>query len=148
MRHPNIVKRAVIDSVVIYSPEAYIQQWMEQELVETGVSIQIAKRVEGVLAALITDPPPRPQVLVVDVDATKLAQLSRLVDIRCAGWRGRIIGIGDRRVDLLLDHRISAPFRTGDLRAALLDRLPLRGPTAHQHRTQKVAISSLRDHLG
>jgi len=148
MRHPNTILRQALSSVLIYSPEAYIQQWMEHDLLETGLPIQCAKRFDGVLAALVTDPPPRPQVLVIDIDAPKLAEIARLVDVRCAGWRGKIIGVGERRVDLLLDQRIEPPFRTGDLRAALLDRLPVRGKTVHQHRTRPIDISSLRDQLG
>lgn len=148
MRHPNTIMRQVLSTVLIYSPEAYIQQWMEHELLETGLPIQVAKRIDGVLAALVTDPPPRPQVLIIDVDGPRLNEIARLVDVRCAGWRGKIIGIGERRVDLLLDQRIEPPFRTGDLRAALLDRLPVRGKTVHQHRTQRIGLASLRDQLG
>lgn len=148
MRHPNVIARPYIQTVVIYSPAAYMLQWMEQELAETGVGIQVAKKLDHVLAALIDDPPPRPQVLVVDIDSTRAVDLAQLATVRTGGWRGRLIGLGERVTDLRLDHQVAPPFRTGDLRAVLRDRLPARGSTPHQHRTQRVAISSLRDLLG
>lgn len=148
MRHPNIIARPFCDSVLIYSADAYIRQWMERELAETGVGIQVANKLDHVLAALIDDPPPRPQTLVIDIDTTRRIELARLAPAVAGTWRGRLIGIGERFVDLPLDHQIAPPYRTGDLRAVLRDRLPARGSTPHQHRTQRVAISSLRDLLG
>jgi hypothetical protein len=148
MWHPNIVPFPTVRSVLIYSPEAYLRQWMEVELVETGATVQVAKSMDGVLAALIYDPPPRPQVLVIDVDCTRAAELARLEGVYAGGWRGRVIGIGDMEIEMRLDHHLVPPYRTGDLRAFLRNRLPARGSTPHQHRTQRIAISSLRDHLG
>ena len=148
MRHPNVIERPYVHSVLIYSPEAYMLQWMEQELAETGVGIQVAKKLDHVLAALIHDPPPRPQVLVVDIDSTRSVELAQIAEIRAGGWRGRLVGLGARFTELRLDHQLAPPFRTGDLRAVLRDRLPARGSTPHQHRTQRVAISSMRDLLG
>jgi hypothetical protein len=48
----------------------------------------------NVVAALTRDPPPRPDVLVIDFDAIAPVDLVELHAIRPGGWCGRMIGVG------------------------------------------------------
>jgi len=56
---------------LIFAPEATRAAWIEGELSRAPISItiQIGRRVRTVVSALVRDPPPRPQVLIVDFDA-------------------------------------------------------------------------------
>jgi hypothetical protein len=140
----HVIKRRAARSVLVYAPSSFMSGWIEHELVETGLLVQCAPRMQHVIAALCDDPPPPPDVLVIDIDALRNAELERLEQARRRGWRGLMIGVGARME--VVDRCVAPPFRTGDLRFMLRDVLPNRGPTVHQHRTQRVSL--LRDHVG
>ena len=79
---------------LIFAPDRARASWIEGELVRAPVTIQVARRVRTVVAALIKDPPPRPQLLIVDFDSISPAELLELHAIRHEGWDGRLIGVG------------------------------------------------------
>lgn len=79
---------------LIFAPERTRATWIESELSRAPVTIQVARRVRTVVAALIKDPPPRPQLLIVDFDSISPAELLELHTVRHEGWDGRMIGIG------------------------------------------------------
>jgi hypothetical protein len=122
---------------MIYAPEPSRAAWIESELARapTTVTIQVGRRVRTIVAALVRDPPPRPQVLIVDFDAIKAAELLELHAIRREGWAGRLIALGlvppSLRASLAIDHVITAPF----LRDSLLDCV-----AGTRHATQTVPM--------
>lgn len=80
--------------VIVYSPiEAHVQ-WAEAEAARAGAVIQLARTVGQVVAALVDDPPPRPQILVIDLDALSPGELMQLHQVREQGWCGVIVALG------------------------------------------------------
>ena len=80
--------------VLIFAPDPTRATWIEGELARAPVTIQVARRVRTVVAALLKDPPPRPQLLIVDFDAVSPPELFELHAVRHEGWEGRMIGLG------------------------------------------------------
>jgi hypothetical protein len=115
---------------LIYSPDE--QRVAAVEAALDGLVLLVGRSVRGVVEALIDDPPPRPQVLVVDIDLLSAGELFELHAVRDGGWCGTIITLGDvpnalRRslgVDVALDHA----FRAAALREAITN-LPFDAPT-------------------
>jgi hypothetical protein len=110
---------------LIYAPDPDRAAWIESELARTAstVTIQVGRRVRTIISALVKDPPPRPQLLIVDFDALTSGELRELHAIREGGWHGRLIGLGaippGLRASLAVDHVLTAPF----IRDSLLDRV-------------------------
>jgi hypothetical protein len=106
---------------LIFAREATRAGWIEGELLHAQVTIQIARRVRTVVAALTKDPPPRPELLIVDFDAVSPGELFELHAIRHDGWLGRLIGLGnvpdELRASLGIDEVFGAPL----VRDSLLD---------------------------
>lgn len=108
---------------LIYAPDPSRAAWIESELARAPitVTIQVGRRVRTIVSALVKDPPPRPQVLIIDIDAIAPRELLELHAIREAGWSGRLIALGavppSLRASLAVDHVIAAPF----IRDSLLD---------------------------
>lgn len=118
---------------LIFAPEPNRARWVEDELTQASpqmleaneprpkITIQLGRRVRTVVYALTKDPPPRPQVLIVDFDAISAGELFELHAIRHDGWTGRLIGLGDVPPELItsleVDHVLAAPF----VRDTLLD---------------------------
>jgi len=59
-----------------------------------GLMLTVALGTHSLIAALTLDPPPRPQVLVIDVASISSAELQELHSLRDNGWFGTIIAIG------------------------------------------------------
>jgi hypothetical protein len=101
--------------VLVFAPEKARAAWIEGELARLTVTIQAARRVRTAVAALIKDPPPRPQLLIVDFDAVSAAELLELHAIRDAGWAGPVIGLGsvpiELRMSLGVGHVVGALVR-------------------------------------
>ncbi len=99
--------------------------WIEKELGRANAVMQIGRHVEHVVSALIEDPPPRPQVLVVDFDAIKPIELLQLHSVREHGWCGRIIGLGvvppALRASLGIERVLNTPFDADRLRDAVAE---------------------------
>jgi len=106
---------------LVYAPEATRAAWIERELTHPSITIQVGRRVRAVVIALLQDPPPRPQILIIDFDAVTPAELLELHEIREDGWFGRLIGLGhvspELRRSLGIDHVFAAPL----VRDSLLD---------------------------
>ena len=111
-RHPRVVfakgTRAVRNLVraVVYAPAASRADWVERELMREEIVIQTARGVTEVIAALVDDPAPRPQILIVDFDALSAAEVLELHAIRDRAWFGTIFAIGKVPVGLRKSLRI------------------------------------------
>jgi hypothetical protein len=127
--HPRVQARGTrTDSppgviAIIYSPLPERMQWIEAELASGGAVIQIGHNVNHLVAALVEDPAPRPQLLVVDVDNVSAGELLELHAIREQGWTGTIIAIGKvpvaLRKSLGIDVTLGLPLADGCLTQAV-----------------------------
>ena len=72
------------------------------ELRGTALELEIAQSIGDVVAALVDDRPPRPQLLIVDLDSLSAGALLHLHSVREQGWFGKVIAIG----------RVSTALRT------------------------------------
>jgi hypothetical protein len=109
--------------VLVYAPRPPCQGWVEAELQDRVVMVQIGFSVEHVVSALVEDPPPRPQILVVDFDNIGPVEIMQLHVLREQGWFGRIIALGSvpapLRQSLAIDLVLCAPFMRDALRDAV-----------------------------
>lgn len=80
--------------VLVYAPSPARASWIEAELQDKSVLVQIGFSVEHVVSALVEDPPPRPQILIADFDDIGPAEALHLHALRDQGWFGRIIALG------------------------------------------------------
>ena len=98
--HPNVrtsnksTPPGEITRAILYGPEAQCERWME-ELSRTPIVVQVGRTVANVVAALIEDPPPRPQILIADLDAMTPGEIMHLHSVRDQGWLGTMIVVGD-----------------------------------------------------
>lgn len=118
---------------LVFAPEANRARWVEDELTQAHppvlesnearpkITIQLGRRVRTVVYALTKDPPPRPQVLIVDFDAISPGELFELHAIRHEGWSGRLIGLGDVPPDLVKSLEVDQVFTAPFVRDTLLD---------------------------
>ena len=105
---------------LIYAPDPTRAEWIERELGHPPITIQIGRRVRTVVAALVRDPPPRPDVLIVDFDALSPAELLDLHTIR-QGWYGRLIAFGTVSPEVCSSLGIDHVFVEPLIRDSLLD---------------------------
>jgi len=109
--------------VLVYAPGAKAAAWVERELANELVVVQTARTVAEAVCALIEDPPPRPQMLVADIDAMNAGELLHLHAIREQGWFGCVVALGATPVTLRLSLRIerviAAPFPRDALRGMI-----------------------------
>jgi hypothetical protein len=80
-------------TTIVYAAEDRIR-WIENELARGKSAVQTARNVAGVVDALVEDPAPRPQILVIDVDALSPGELLHLHAVREQGWTGKIVALG------------------------------------------------------
>src|SRR5258706_5999743 len=88
---------------IAYSSTTQRMQWIEKELAATYLTI--GRSVAAVVSALIEDPAPRPQILVIDLDSLSPGEIMDLHAIREGAWTGTIIGLG--RVPPSLRHSLN-----------------------------------------
>jgi hypothetical protein len=105
---------------LIYAPEPTRAAWIERELSHPPITIQIGRRIRTVVAALVRDPPPRPDVLIVDFDAISAAELLELHAIR-NGWYGRLLALGSVAPEICASLGIDHVFPDPLVRDSLLD---------------------------
>jgi hypothetical protein len=131
MTHPRLRSRGTPQHLesgnavraIVFAPEPSRGGWIESELADEPVTVQVARNIAHVVAALVEDPPPRPQVLIVDFDATSPAELLHLHAIREQGWFGVVIALGrvppSLRTSLRIDRVLTPPFVRDTLRDAV-----------------------------
>lgn len=161
--HPRVLARGTRTQpgepklrVIVHALEDQRAQWIDRELAEVDAVVQCGRNVAQVVAALIEDPPPRPQVLIVDFDTITPGDLLHLHAVREHGWCGRIIGIGvvpaPLRASLGIERVLNTPLVRDTLRDSIAEigfhastrRIPVlddRGP-AFTVRAQHVKIVS------
>jgi len=85
--------------ILLHAPDAKVKAWIERELAGR-YHVLAARSAREIVTVLIDDPPPRPQVLVVDFDALSSADVLGLSSVRDRGWFGAIIALGSVSNDL------------------------------------------------
>jgi hypothetical protein len=126
MSHPNVRGRAPsptgdVIRVMVFAPDPTIERWIEGELTSRGMTWQVGRTVEHVVAGLVEDPPPRAQVLVADFDAMSALDVLRLHSIREDGWFGILIGLGEVTRELRTSLRVEHVLRPPHVQGALAD---------------------------
>lgn len=127
--HPRLHTRGAADPstsdgsllrVLVYAPSPARAAWVEAELHDKAVMVQIGFSVAHVVSALVEDPPPRPQILIADFDDLAAVEVLRLHVLREQGWFGRIIALGSvpvaLRTSLAIEHVLGAPYVRDSLR--------------------------------
>lgn len=108
---------------IILSPATEREHWIESELIRARAMVQTAYSVRQILMALCEDPPPRPQVLVIDLGTLGPGEIKQLHQIRERGWFGTIVAIGHApasiRRSLQIERVLGAPLVEGTLAAAI-----------------------------
>lgn len=108
---------------IILSPATERERWIESELVRARAMVQTAYSVRQILMALCEDPPPRPQVLVIDLGTLGPGEIKQLHQIRERGWFGTVVAIGHApqsiRRSLQIERVLGAPLVEGALAAAI-----------------------------
>ncbi|HUJ57721.1 MAG TPA: hypothetical protein VLX92_04500 [Kofleriaceae bacterium] len=125
--HPNIRGRrgpgGDTSRVIVFAPDPELAAWVDGELEGARLAIQLARSVAHVVAALVDDPPPRPQILIADLDAMSPAEVLHLHQIRERGWFGIVIAIGkvgdDLKKSLQIARVLRRPLATTNLRDAV-----------------------------
>jgi hypothetical protein len=125
-----------INRLLVMAPRAGDRAWIDDELVGQPLTKRYVPGVREVVQALVDDPPPRPQILVVDIDAAAAADVLYLHALRDRGWFGSIIGLGtvsaDLQSSLVIERVIPRPFLPNALKRAVqqvgLDRATTRMP--------------------
>jgi len=131
--HPRVQTRGTRDDrpaatgprirVLVYAPIEARASWIESELADEAVMVQIGHSVAQVVSALVEDPPPRPQVLIADFDALNGGEIMHLHLLREQGWFGRVIALGDvpgsLRISLAIEHLLRPPLTAGALREVI-----------------------------
>lgn len=111
--------------VMVHAASDQRTLWVERELARLDALIQFGRTIEDVVAGLVEDPPPRPQVLIVDFDAIRPIDLLQLHEVREHGWCGRIIGLGvvppPLRASLGIERVLNTPFDAESLRDAVAE---------------------------
>jgi hypothetical protein len=116
---------------VIYAPKDQVAKWVEGELDRDGAVLQTARDLPQLMHALGEDASPRPNLLVVDLDAITPGELLELHSVREKGWFGTIIGLGRApealRMSLGIDRSLVPPFSRDQLKDTIGE---LREPAA------------------
>jgi len=109
--------------VLVYATDSTRVSWLDRELDTSGLIVQRGRSIAELVAALVEDPPPRPQVLVADFDLVATDELQALHAIRQQGWFGTIYGLGKvsmaLRKSLQIERVFTAPLPIHGLRAAM-----------------------------
>jgi hypothetical protein len=122
--------------VLVYATDETRLSWVDSELDASGLMVQRGRSIEEIVAALVEDPPPRPQALVADFDTISTPELQLLHAIRQQGWFGTVYGLGKvsmaLRRSLQIERVFAAPYPRHGLRAAL-------ATVSHDARTMRIA---------
>jgi hypothetical protein len=129
---------------LIFAHEPTCAAWIEGELSRAPISItiQVGRKVRTVVSALVRDPEPRPQVLIIDFDSVSPGELLELHAIRHEGWGGRLIGLGAVTPELVASLGVDHVFALPLVRDSLLDCI---AGTRHATVTVAIPLAPLRD---
>lgn len=115
-----------LDPIAADSPRAIVYarteraSWIDRELERTDTVVQIARSIAHIISATVDDPPPRPQILIIDIDGLSAGELLELHAVRERGWCGTIIALGRApaalRRSLAIGCVLGAPFIDDALR--------------------------------
>ena len=105
-----MVKNAV--RAVVYVPTATRAEWVERELSHDDIMVQVARGVTDIIAAVVDDPPPRPQILVVDFESLDMGEILELHSIRDRGWTGTVFALGQVPIGIRKSLRIERVLPT------------------------------------
>lgn len=129
--------------MLVHAASSHRALWVEKELGRLDAVLQIGRHVAHIVSALVEDPPPRPQVLVVDFDAMSAIDVMQLHAIREHGWCGRIIGLGvvppPLRASLGIERVLNTPFDSNSLRDAVVE-------IDFEKKTQAIPVMAGDDH--
>jgi hypothetical protein len=121
---PGYVATGEVTRALCYIPDVFHRTWIERELAQLHINVQIERTVGQLVAAMIDDPPPRPQLLFADVDSMTAGELLHLHDVRMHGWFGTMFAVGDTTLPLQhslgIERVLTPPLSRSQLRAALL----------------------------
>jgi hypothetical protein len=126
--HPRVQIREIepnpaLVRVLVHVPSPERSSWIDGELAHKSIIVQIGHSIDHVVSALVEDPPPRPQILIVDFDDLGGGDVMHLHVLRERGWFGRIIALGhvppSLRSSLVIEQVIEPPFRRDALRAVI-----------------------------
>jgi hypothetical protein len=105
------------------APNDALATWLAHALSRANVTLQIARTLNEVIAALVDDPSSRPQLLIADFDALDAGQVLHLHTIRERGWFGTIIALGsvspDLQKSLSIERVVPRPLDGDALRKAV-----------------------------
>jgi hypothetical protein len=95
-------------------------RWIEEELAGEPLSLAQARTVTDIVRALVDDPPPRPQLLVADLEHLSGTEIVELSGLRDEGWYGSVIALGAvpevLRTTLDIECVLARPFGSEVLR--------------------------------
>lgn len=128
--HPRVHQRRASEPhlsptrVLVHATAPARAAWIEAELTHRAIMVQLGFSLPHVISALVDDPPPRPQILVIDFDAMSEGAIMDLHSLRTQGWFGRILAIGDVPPSLCsslsIDAVLSGPLAQGSLRRQIV----------------------------
>jgi len=96
---------------LVYAPDRQLLEWIDRELGQVAVIVQVAISVRQVVRALVDDPPPRAQLLIADIANMSAIDVLHLHQIRDRGWFGAILAIGRVSSDLSKSLRVDKVVR-------------------------------------
>jgi hypothetical protein len=132
--------------VLVYAPEPYIQRWILDELIDTDPMVQVVRTTPEVMTALLRDEPPRPRVLILQVDGIPARELMSMRVLREEAWTGTIIVVGHHgvphplKLELQIDHIVRSPFAANQLRKLVTILLPAGDHSIYRQQTVKMNI--------
>ncbi|MBX3157917.1 MAG: hypothetical protein KF773_18255 [Deltaproteobacteria bacterium] len=125
-----------INRLLVMAPQSGDRGWIDDELAGQPLTKRFVRTVRDVVRVLIEEEPPRPQILIIDVDSVPAADVLHLHELRDRGWFGSIIGLGavstELCASLVIERVIPRPLGPGALKKAVaqvgLDRATTRMP--------------------
>lgn len=111
-----------VNLILVFATDPAVIRWVEEEIDDNRTKFYVMRKLPELIWALTQDVPPRPQILVLDVDALNPAELLELYAAR-ERWYGSIIALGgvddDVKTSLNIEYVIGRPLGSESLRKAI-----------------------------